>query len=66
MEDWRYENLRRDLDRLEKQLHKAEDRTYEVQQWQRLLPLRVTEAVFWLIALGFVVFAIASAMAASS
>ncbi|HET7417555.1 MAG TPA: hypothetical protein VFJ61_08030 [Solirubrobacterales bacterium] len=65
MEDWRYEGLRRDIDRLEKQLRNSEDRTYEVQQWQRLLPMRVTEAIFWLIAAGFVIFSLASVLARS-
>lgn len=55
MEDWRYEGLRRDIQRLEKELRKNEDRTFDVQQWQRLLPLRVTGAIFWLIAASFAI-----------
>ena len=66
MEDWRYEHLRRDIDRLEKQLHKAEDRTYEVQHWQRLLPLRVTTAILWLIAVCFALLPFVLALARSS
>ena len=66
MEDWRYEGLRRDIQRLEKELGKTEDRTYEVQQWQRLLPMRVTEAVFWMIAAAFIIFSIATILARSS
>ncbi|HEU5252366.1 MAG TPA: hypothetical protein VFU16_03445 [Solirubrobacterales bacterium] len=66
MNDWRYEGLRRDIQRLEKQLRKTEARTYEVQQWQRLLPMRVTGAVFWLIAVALVIFSIAMALARSS
>lgn len=55
MDDWRYESLRRDIDRLEKELRKTEDRTYDLQLWQRLFPLRVTGAVFWLIAIGLAI-----------
>jgi hypothetical protein len=66
MEDWRYEGLRRDIDRLEEQLRKAEDRTYQVQLWQRLLPLRVIEAIFWLIAAAFIIVSIAASLAHSS
>ena len=66
MEDWRYKGLQRDIQRLEKELRKTEDRTFEVQQWQRLLPLRVTGAVFWLIAAAFFIFSIATALARSS
>jgi hypothetical protein len=50
MEDWRYEGLRKDIQRIEKELRKTDDRTFEVQQWQRLLPMRITGAIFWLIA----------------
>ena len=66
MEDWRYEGLRRDIRRLEKELRKTEDRTFEVQQWQRLLPLRVTGAVFWLMAAGFALLPFALALARSN
>lgn len=66
MEDWRYEGLRRDIDRLEKELRKAEDRTHEVKLWQQLFPLRVTQAIFWLIAAGYFIFLIAMALSRSS
>ena len=55
MHDWRYEGLRRDIARLEKQLRKTEDRYYEVQQWQRLLPMRVTGAILWVIAISLAI-----------
>jgi hypothetical protein len=55
MDDWRYNGLRRDIERLEKQLRRTEDRYYEVQQWQRLLPMRVTAAILWLIAIGLAI-----------
>jgi hypothetical protein len=63
MDDWRYEGLRRDIERLEKQLRKTEDRSYEVQQWQRLLPMRVTAAIFWMMAIGLAILPFALALA---
>lgn len=45
MKDWQYDNLRQDLTRLEKQVHK-------VKWWQDLFPLRVMMAVLWLEVLG--------------
>jgi hypothetical protein len=66
MEDWRYEGLRQDIQRLEKELRETEGRTFEVQQWQRLLPIRVTEAVFWLITASFIIFSLAAALARST
>jgi hypothetical protein len=45
MENWRYDSLRTDLNRLEKELR-------EVRQWRDLLPLRVMTAVMWLMAVG--------------
>jgi hypothetical protein len=66
MDDWRYEGLRRDIDRLEKELRKAEDRTFEVKLWQQLFPLRVTQAIIWLIAAGYFIHLIALALTRSS
>jgi hypothetical protein len=66
MEDWRYESLRRDIQRLEKELCKTDDRTLEVQHWQRLLPLRVTGAIFWLIAASFAILPFILALARSN
>jgi hypothetical protein len=66
MEDWRYESLQRDIRRLEKELRKTDDRTFEVQHWQRLLPLRVTGAFFWLIAAGLAILPFVLALARSN
>jgi hypothetical protein len=66
MEDWRYEGLRRDIKRLEKELRKTENRTFEVQQWQRLLPMRVTGAILWLIAVSFAILPFVVALARSN
>jgi len=66
MDDWRYEGLRRDIDRLEKELRKAEDRTFEVKLGQQLFPLRVTQAIIWIIAAGYFVSLIALALTRSS
>lgn len=63
MDDWRYNGLRRDIERLEKQLRRTEDRYYEVQQWQRLLPMRVTAAILWLIAISLAILPFALALA---
>lgn len=63
MEDWRYEGLRRDIERLEQQLRKTEDRTFDLQLWQQLFPLRVTGAVFWLIAIGLAILPFVLALA---
>jgi hypothetical protein len=65
MEDWQYRDLRRDMERLEKRVDRAEDRAYKVERWQQLLPMRVTEWLFWLIALGVVAFSMAAAATSS-
>ena len=66
MEDWRYKGLRRDIERLEERLGKTEERSHEVKLWQQLFPLRVTQAIFWLIAAGYVIFLVAMALSRSS
>jgi hypothetical protein len=45
MKDWKYDELRRDLARVEKKVHKVED-------WQVFFPLRVMMVVCVLAALG--------------
>lgn len=59
MEDWRNDNLRGDLKSLRKEVREVERRTYRVENWQSLLPMRVMMGVAWLVAAGTVVFAIA-------
>jgi|GEM_PF-1674476 len=65
MEDWRYENLKADVKLLRDELCKLEGRTYKVESWQNLLPLRVMEKVMWLMAAGVVIFVMAEALARS-
>lgn len=65
MDDWRYENLRDDVNRLRKEIREVEGRAYKVETWQSLLPLRVLMGITWLFAVGMVVFAIARAAAGS-
>jgi hypothetical protein len=65
MEDWRYENLKADVKLLRDELRKVEGRTYKVENWQNLLPLRVMEKVMWLMAAGTVIFVMAEALARS-
>lgn len=45
MKDWQYDELRRDLARVEKKVHKVE-------WWQDSFLLRVMMVVFWLEVLG--------------
>ena len=52
MKDWQYDNLRQDLTRLEKKVHKVE-------WWQIFFPLRVMMVILWLVALGIWAVAIA-------
>jgi hypothetical protein len=65
MEDWRYEGLKADVKMLREELREVRGRTNEVENWQSMLPLRVTEKVMWVIATGMVIFAIAEALARS-
>lgn len=58
MEDWRYENLKADVRLLREELRKVEGRTYKVENWQAMLPMRVMEKIMWLMAAGMVIFAI--------
>ncbi len=59
MEDWRYDNLKGDLKSLRNEVREVERRTYRVESWQSLLPLRVMMGAMWLVAAGTVAFAIA-------
>ena len=50
---------------LEERLGQTEERSHEVKLWQRLA-VRVTQAIFWLIAAGYVICLIAMALSRSS
>jgi hypothetical protein len=65
MEDWRYETLEADVKRLREELREVRGRTYEVETWQSMLPLRVMVKVMWLMAAGTMIFVIAEALARS-
>lgn len=65
MDDWRYENLKADVKLLRDELRRVEGRTYKVESWQNLLPLRLMEKVMWLMAAGTVIFMVAAALAHS-
>jgi len=63
VEDWRYENLRNQIGRVEKELRKVEGRAYELETWKMRLPLRVTFGILVLYDVGVFAFAIARAVA---
>lgn len=65
MEDWRYENLKADVKLLREELREVRGRTYKVENWQSMLPLRVMEKLIWLMAAGTAIFVIAEALARS-
>jgi hypothetical protein len=41
VENWRYESLQRDVDRAHRRAGRLEDHVYAIEEWHRLLPLRV-------------------------
>lgn len=61
MEDWRYENLRDKVGRLQKELREVEGRAYKLETWQMLLPLRVTLGILVLYDVGVFVLGVARA-----
>lgn len=65
MEDWRYENLRADINRLREDLQEVRGRTYKVETWQSLFPLRTLFVILWLVTIGIWVTGIAEAIARS-
>ena len=65
MEDWRYENLRDDMKRLREDLQEVRGRTYKVETWQSLFPLRTLMVISWLVVIGIWVSGIAEAIARS-
>ena len=52
MDDWRYELLNEDIKRLRKELHEVERRTWKVEDWQSLQPMRIWLAIYWLLIVG--------------
>lgn len=48
MKDWRYENLRDEVARLQ-------ERTHKLETWQMLLPMRVFIATCWILNVGMIV-----------
>jgi len=64
MDDWRYEHLREDVRRLQKELNEVERRTWKVEHWQSLQPLRIWMAIFWLLIVAMWAVAIADAAGA--
>ena len=52
MDDWRYDFLIDDIKRLREDLSEVRERTWKVENWQNLVPLRILLAVCWLIVLG--------------
>jgi hypothetical protein len=63
VDDWRYETLRDDVGRLRKEIREVEGRTYKVETWQSLLPLRVMMGSCWLFSAGMIMFTIIRAAA---
>jgi hypothetical protein len=64
MDDWRYETLREDLGRLRKELNEVQSRTWKVEHWQRLQPMRISFAICWLLIAGMWAAVIADAAGA--
>ena len=54
MEDWRYENLRDEVARLQ-------ERTHKLETWRMLLPMQVFIGISWIFNAGMIAFAIARA-----
>jgi hypothetical protein len=64
MDDWRYETLREDVRRLRKELNEVERRTWKVEYWQGLQPMRISFAICWLLIAGMWAAVIADAAGA--
>jgi hypothetical protein len=52
VDDWRYDFLKDDIKRLREDLSEVRERTWKVENWQNLVPLRILFAICWLIILG--------------
>lgn len=65
MEDWRYENLKKDMKRLREDLREVQGRTYKIQTWQDLFPLRTLFVILWLVVIGIWATGIVEAIARS-
>lgn len=64
MEDWRYDLLKEDINRLRDDLIEVRTRTWKIENWQGMLPFRIWLAVCWLAILGMWTFVIAGAAGA--
>lgn len=65
MEDWRYENMRDDIKRIQEDLRDIRGRTHRVESWQDFFPLRAMIAITWLVAIGIWVAGIAEKVAST-
>lgn len=52
MDDWRYDFLKEDIKRLRNDLNEVDRRTWKVETWQNLVPLRIAFAICWLVIVG--------------
>jgi hypothetical protein len=52
--DWQYERLKQDVTSLEKRVRWVERYACGVEEWQRLLPLRVARGIAGVLAIGAV------------
>jgi hypothetical protein len=59
MDDWRYENLRTDVRKLQKEIYELRGRTWKIETWKDLLPHRVMLVIWWLVIAGIWAVAIA-------
>jgi hypothetical protein len=62
VDDWRYDFLKEDIKRLRDDLTEVERRTWKVENWQSILPLRICFAICWLPILGIWITVIAHAV----
>lgn len=64
MEDWRYENLRDRIDRLQDEIREVRGRTNKVENWQSLMPFRIWMGIWGLIIAAIWIAVIVDAMGA--
>ncbi len=64
MDNWRYDFLKEDIKRLRDDLNEVESRTWKVENWQSLMPLRTCFAICWLAIVGMWIAVIADAAGA--
>jgi hypothetical protein len=64
VDDWRYDFLKEDVERLRDELSEVERRTWKVENWQSLVPFRMWLAICWLVIVGGWIAVIADAAGA--